>query len=92
MRGAFPFRSRNELLVFLLFLHLGFRQNLLLDVGGHDIVVTEFHRIAALPSGHAGEAAGIGGDFSQRCFGMDSLQSKVSYPGIREVQAVIEEI
>ena len=35
-------------------LDLGFGDDLLLNVGWHHIVVAEFHRIAALATGHAG--------------------------------------
>lgn len=39
----------------LIFLALGLirRDNLLLNVGGNLVVVTEFHRVAALSAGHA---------------------------------------
>jgi len=41
-----------QLFVILLF-NLGFRDDLLLHVRGDDVVVAEFHRIAALATGHA---------------------------------------
>jgi len=45
---------------------LGLGHDLLLDVGGHDVVVAELHRIAALAAGHAGQRPGVGGDFPER--------------------------
>jgi hypothetical protein len=42
------------LTVWSLFLHLEFRlgDDLLLDIGRHDVVMGEFHRITALAAGH----------------------------------------
>ena len=37
-----------------------------MDVAGDEVVIAEFHGVAALAAGHAGEAAGVGGDFGQR--------------------------
>ena len=42
---------------------LGFLNNLLLHIAGHDVVAIELHREAALAAGHAGEIPRVGGHF-----------------------------
>jgi len=64
-----------SLALLLLFVpQLGLGDYFLLDVAGHDFVAAEFHRVAALAAGHAGEGARVGGDVAQGDFGFDRLQ------------------
>ena len=50
-----------------------FGHDVLLDIGRHDIVVAELHRITALPACHAGQRSRVGCDFSEWGLGMHRL-------------------
>ncbi len=48
--------------------HFSFGDNVLLNVGRHDVVVAEFHCIAPHAAGHTRQGSSVSGDFSEGNF------------------------
>src|SRR6266404_3171517 len=69
-----PRRPRRFVLLILIRRHLGLADNLLLHIGGHQVVVAEFHGVRALALGDAAQLGGIARDLGQRSFRLDDGQ------------------